>query len=114
MIRCLPPDTARDDSSTAGARLIAASATTTPRAIAATSSTPSAGPRAAGSDDRLMGSHEPERVLERAAPLAREVHGGGQPFAGRARDRERRVALAAQAQACIRRVVLDEDAAVAH
>ena len=37
-----------DDSSTAGARLSAASATTTPRAIVATSSTPSAGPRPSG------------------------------------------------------------------
>ena len=55
--KCLPPDTARECSNSAGARLSAASATTMPRAMVPTSRMPSAGPRlGADADIRRSGT----------------------------------------------------------
>src|SRR3569623_1658694 len=105
--RCLPPETAREWSRIAGERLRPASALPMPRAIVAISSTPRAGPRI------VIASDEAEAVFERAAALAREVDGRREPLARRRRDRERRVAFAAEREAGVRRVVLEDDRAIA-
>src|SRR5471032_1375301 len=103
-IKYFPGLTAPHSSSSTVARFITASATATPRASEATSSSASAG--------ALSSSDNAELVLERAAPLARIGTSRGEAVARRARDGPGRVALATDAKASIAGRVLDEERGV--
>src|SRR5215470_9906109 len=87
-----------------GAIFTIASATSTPAAMESSSSTP-----IASTIDATPPSNDAEVPHERAATVAREVTRVRHTLAGRARDREARVPLAAEPESGEIGAVLDED-----